>query len=79
MWDRRRKWVVCVLLLVTAFSFRFCVARFLPNDNPEDGRVYAQLARNLLEQHVYSHLVLSPYPPSISRLPGYPIFFAVFY
>jgi len=79
MWDRRRKWVVCALLLVTAFSFRFCVARFLPNDNPEDGRVYAQLARNLLEQHVYSHLDQPPYPPSISRLPGYPIFLAAIY
>jgi 4-amino-4-deoxy-L-arabinose transferase-like glycosyltransferase len=79
MWDRRRKWVVCALLLVTAFSFRFCVAHFLPNDNPEDGRVYAQLARNLLEQHVYSHLDQPPYPPSISRLPGYPIFLAAIY
>jgi 4-amino-4-deoxy-L-arabinose transferase-like glycosyltransferase len=79
MWDRRRKWLVCSLLLVIAFSFRVCVARFLPNDNPEDGRVYAQLARNLLEQHVYSHLDEPPYPPSISRLPGYPLFLATIY
>ena len=79
MWDQRRKWLVCGLLLVTAFSFRVCVARFLPNDNPEDGRVYAQLARNLLEQHVYSHLDQPPYAPSISRLPGYPIFLAAIY
>src|SRR5258706_8767 len=73
------KWIVYAILLLAAFSFRFCVARYLPNDLPEDGRVYAQLARNLLEQHVYSHAVLPPYQPSLIRLPGYSIFLAALY
>ncbi len=79
MWSRRRKWIVCLLLLLTAFSFRLCVARFLPNDNPEDGRAYAQMAQNLLEQHVFSRAEKPPYDPTLIRLPGYPIFLAGIY
>lgn len=73
------KWVIYGLLLLAAFSFRFYVARYLPNDLPEDGRVYAQMARNLLEQHVYSHAAKPPYQPSLIRLPGYSIFLAALY
>jgi hypothetical protein len=79
MWSRRRKWIVCFLLLLTAFSLRLCVARFLPNDNPEDGRAYAQMARNLLEHHVFSGAERPPYDPTLIRLPGYPIFLAGIY
>jgi 4-amino-4-deoxy-L-arabinose transferase-like glycosyltransferase len=79
MWGRQMKWFVYALLLATAFSFRFCVARFLPNDNPEDGRDYAQMARNLLEQHVYSRADKPPYEPTLIRLPGYSIFLAAIY
>ena len=76
---RQRKWVAYALLLLAAFSFRFTVALALPNDNPEDGRVYSQMARNLLEQHVYSHAKAPPYQPSLIRLPGYSIFVAAIY
>ena len=79
MQERQRKWIAYVLLLVTAFSFRFCVARFLPNDTPGDSLVYAQMARNLLEHHVYSHAPEPPYPPSLIRLPGYSLFLAAIY
>jgi 4-amino-4-deoxy-L-arabinose transferase-like glycosyltransferase len=65
--------------MLTAFSLRLCVARFLPNDNPEDGRAYAQLARNLLERHVFSRAEKPPYDPTLIRLPGYPIFLAGIY
>ena len=51
----------------------------LPNDAPDDGRVYAQIARNVLEQHVYSHESEPPYVPSLIRLPGYPLFLAGVY
>jgi len=37
------------------------------------------MARNLLEQHVYSHAEKPPYPPSLIRLPGYSIFLAAVY
>lgn len=67
------------LLLVLALSFRVAVAYFLPNDDPFDGKIYAQMARNLLEQHVYSHATAPPYEPSLIRLPGYPLFLAGVY
>ena len=68
-----------VLLLTVAFSFRVAIARLLPNDAPDDGRVYAQIARNVLERHVYSHESEPPYDPSLIRLPGYPLFLAGVY
>ncbi len=75
----KRKWILYALLLLVAFSFRFCVARYLANDTPGDGKVYEQMARNLLEQHVYSHDTEPPYSPSLIRLPGYPLFLAGIY
>jgi hypothetical protein len=76
---RHRKWIGYALLLVTAFAFRFYVAHKLANDSPGDSRVYAQMARNLLEQHVYAHASQPPYQPSLIRLPGYSIFLAGVY
>jgi len=76
---RRKGIIVCVVLLLAGFAFRFCLAHFLPNDEPNDGKIYAQLARNLLEQHVYSHATEPPYEPSLIRLPGYPLFLAAIY
>jgi len=75
----QRTWIAYTLLLLIAFSFRFAVAVSLPNDTPEDGKVYAQMARNLLEQHVYSHAKAPPFQPSVIRLPGYSIFLAAIY
>ena len=71
--------LVYVLLLLAAFSFRASVARFYPNDTPDDGKLYAQMARNVLEQHVYSHESEPPFAPSLIRLPGYPLFLAGVY
>ncbi len=71
--------LLCGLLLVVALGFRLFIALRLPNDEPGDGRVYSQIARNVLEQHVYSHEPQPPYIPSIIRLPGYPLFLAAVY
>ena len=71
--------LVYALLLTAAFSFRVAIARLLPNDAPDDGRLYAQIARNLLEQHVYSIETEPPYAPTLIRLPGYPLFLAGVY
>jgi hypothetical protein len=79
MANKRKGILVYTLLLVAAFSFRAAVARLLPNDTPFDGKVYAQIARNVLEQHSYSHATEPPYEPSIIRLPGYPLFIAGIY
>jgi len=75
----RTKWFICVALLIVAGGIRVGVAHYLPNDGPGDGRVYAQIARNVLEQHVYSHADEPPYEPSLIRLPGYPLFLASIY
>ncbi|HVS20308.1 MAG TPA: hypothetical protein VHD88_00595, partial [Pyrinomonadaceae bacterium] len=79
MWTQRKKWLVFLALLAFAATFRIAVAHHWPNDSPDDGRVYAQIARNVLEQHVYSHETEAPYDPSLIRLPGYPLFLAAIY
>ena len=66
MHNKKRLWFV--LLLLVALGFRLFVALRLANDEPDDGRVYSQIARNVLEQHVYSHDTQAPYAPSIIRL-----------
>jgi 4-amino-4-deoxy-L-arabinose transferase-like glycosyltransferase len=76
---QRKKWLVFLALLSLAAGFRISVAHWLPNDAPDDGRVYAQIARNVLEQHVYSHAAEAPFVPSLIRLPGYPLFLAGIY
>jgi uncharacterized membrane protein YuzA (DUF378 family) len=75
----RKQWFIVAALLVVAATFRISVAHWLPNDLPDDGRVYAQMARNLLDQHVYSHDPQPPFNPSLIRLPGYPLFLASIY
>src|SRR3989440_10826544 len=75
----QKKWPVFLMLLVVAAGFRVAMAHWFPNDAPDDGRIYAQIARNVLEQHVYSHETAPPYDPSYIRLPGYPLFLAAVY
>jgi hypothetical protein len=79
MSSRAKPWIPFVALLVFAATFRIAVAHWWPNDAPDDGRVYAQMARNVLEQHVFSHDAQPPYSPSLIRLPGYPGFLAAIY
>src|SRR3989441_12308322 len=79
MSGQRKKWFVFLALLILGAAFRISVAHWLRNDAPEDGKVYAQIARNVLEQHVYSHETQAPYGPSLIRAPGYPLFLAVIY
>jgi hypothetical protein len=76
---KRNKLLVYALLLLVAFTFRAAVARILPNDAPDDGRVYDQIARNVLERHVFSHDSEAPFAPSLIRMPGYPFFLAGVY
>jgi len=76
---KRRFWFVYAAILIIALGFRLFVALRLANDEPDDGRVYSQIARNVLEQHVYSHDTQAPFNPSIIRLPGYPLFLVAIY
>jgi 4-amino-4-deoxy-L-arabinose transferase-like glycosyltransferase len=75
----KTRWSIYALLIVIALSFRLFIALRIPNDEPDDGRVYSQIARNVLEQHVYSHDAQPPYAPSLIRLPGYPLFVIAIY
>lgn len=77
--SNKRRWSIYVLLLLIALSFRLFIALRLANDEPDDGRVYSQIARNVLEQHIYSHDAQPPYTPSLIRLPGYPLFLVAIY
>jgi hypothetical protein len=79
MFTIRKKWLVFLAILIVAAAFRIVVAHRWPNDSPDDGRTYAQIARNVLEQHVYSHETEPPYDSSLIRLPGYPLFLAGIY
>lgn len=80
-WGRRR-WhfaATACLLIGLALASRVWVAHCLANDGPGDGVVYAQLARNLLEQGVFSTDPEPPFKPTLIRLPGYPLFIAAVY
>src|SRR5438128_12002408 len=75
---RKHIWAFVGLIIVAA-SFRVAIVHWLPNDSPDDGLGYAQIARNVLEHHVYSHATEAPFTPSFVRLPGYPLFLAGVY
>jgi len=75
----RKHLYVFLALILVAVSFRVAVVHWLPNDSADDGLGYAQIARNVLEQHVYSHATEAPFDQSYVRLPGYPLFLATIY
>ena len=75
----KTRWNIYAFLILLALSFRVFIAIRLANDEPDDGRVYSQIARNILEQHIYSHDAQPPYTPSLIRLPGYPLFLVGIY
>lgn len=75
----RNRWMFFLMLIAIAATFRIVVAHRWPNDQPDDGKMYSQIARNVLEQHVYSHETEAPFDPSFIRLPGYPLFLASIY
>src|SRR5438552_9652498 len=70
---------VAVLLTLVALGFRLFIALRLPTDEPDDGRLYARIASNVLDHGVYSIATEEPYSPTYIRLPGYPLFLAAVY
>lgn len=70
---------VVVLLTFAGLGFRLFLALRLPNDEPDDGRVYARIAINVLEHRTYSIETEEPYSPTLIRVPGYPLFIAGMY
>jgi hypothetical protein len=72
-------WLALAVILLLALGLRLTVARFLANDEPDDGRAYAQLATNLVDHSTFSDDEAAPYQPTLIRVPGYPIFVGVVY
>jgi hypothetical protein len=66
-------------LACLALAFRLILALGFPNDEPDDGKVYALLAHNLVTAGVYSAEEAPPLTPTYVRVPGYPVFIAVCY
>jgi hypothetical protein len=75
----KRYWIVFVVILLTALAMRLFIGLRWPNDEPDDGRGYALLAHNLMDQHVYSLDSQPPMSPTYVRVPGYPVFLASVY
>jgi 4-amino-4-deoxy-L-arabinose transferase-like glycosyltransferase len=71
--------LVFLALIISAAAFRIAVVHWLPNDSAGDSIGYEQIARNVLEQHVYTHIDEAPFTPTDVRLPGYPLFLAAIY
>ena len=78
MSTKTRSFIYALLILI-ALGFRLFIAIRLANDDADDGRIYSQIAHNILEQHVYSIENQAPYTPTLIRLPGYPLFVAAIY
>src|ERR1041385_9334862 len=75
----RKQRIIFLSLIVVAAAFRIGIVPYLPNDSAGDSIGYEQIARNVLEHHVYSHLDEAPFTPTDVRLPGYPLFLAAIY
>lgn len=70
---------IAVFLTLAGFGFRLFLALRLPNDEPDDGRLYARIAMNVLVHRSYSIDTEEPYSPTYIRVPGYPLFLAGVY
>ena len=66
-------------LLTAALVFRVALALAVPNDEPDDGRLYARIGHNLVAHAAYSTSEDPPYAPTYIRVPGYPLFIAAVY
>ena len=75
----KRHLAIGIALTIAAAGFRLFLALRLPNDDDDDGRFYAQIARNLLDHRGYSGEEEEPYVPTYVRVPGYPVFLAGVY
>lgn len=67
---------IAVVLTLSAFGFRLYLEFHLPPDDDDDGKFYAQIARNLLDHRGYSGEEEEPFVPTYVRTPGYPLILA---
>lgn len=76
---RRRRIFLASIVVLASLAFNIWIATYLANDQSDDGKLYAQIASNLLEQGVFSAETQAPFTPTLIRLPGYPLFLAAVY
>ena len=75
----RSRAAACIALLLVALAFRLVLATTMPNDEPDDARFYALLARNVVVHGMYSGSAEPPLAPTYVRVPGYPLLIAGIY
>lgn len=75
----RKTFGLAVIIIAAALAFRLLLVTYLPVDDDDDGRYYAQLAHNLIEGRGYSGETEEPFVPTYVRTPGYPLFIAATY
>ncbi len=74
---KSRGWWSVAALLAGGLLLRLWFLRH-PNPFTGDPQIYGNIARNLITHHVYSFASEpGPFPPTIIRLPGYPLFLAL--
>jgi dolichyl-phosphate-mannose-protein mannosyltransferase len=70
---------IALALLGLALAIRLTFALAMPNDEPDDGRVYSLMAHNLVANGIYSNDFEPPYESTYVRVPGYPLLLAAVY
>ncbi|MGH7782523.1 MAG: glycosyltransferase family 39 protein, partial [Candidatus Binatia bacterium] len=71
--------IVGFFVFAVAAAFHLSIATRLVNVQPDDSKLYIQLARNVIEQGVFSGESEAPYKPTLIRTPGYPFFLIAVY
>jgi len=70
---------IALALVCLALAIRLTFALAMPNDEPDDGRMYSLLAHNVIANGVYSNDEEAPFNSTYVRVPGYPLFLAAIY
>jgi hypothetical protein len=77
-WVKARRYAVATLAAILLVYNVWSSIR-LTNAEPDDAKVYTQIAKNVVDRDVYSTDSTAPFQPTIIRLPGYPLTIAGMY
>ena len=68
-----------LLFALAVLAVDITASLYLTNVEPDDGKIYSQIAKNVVAYGVFSTDLQQPIAPTIIRLPGYPLFLAGIY
>lgn len=71
--------LAAIVVVAAAIAFHIAIATNLVDQQPGDTKLYVQMARNVLEQGIFSGEFEPPYTATLIRTPGYPLFLAAIY